>query len=145
MSKITGGCQCGAVRYELSSVPRRASICHCRMCQRATGSYFAPLANVTLSEFAVVKGELAIYRSSPVAERGFCAACGSPLTFHYTEKDDISVTIGSLDEPDIAIPEHQYGTESTSAHWLALANLPGETSEEAMLPEWLQKINESQS
>jgi hypothetical protein len=46
MTAITGGCQCGAIRYELKQPPRRASICHCRMCQRATGSYVAPLANV---------------------------------------------------------------------------------------------------
>ncbi|MGI9464833.1 MAG: GFA family protein [Aestuariivirgaceae bacterium] len=141
MAKMTGGCQCGAVRYELTNPPRRASICHCRMCQRATGSYMAPLANVVMSDFVVTKGELAIYPSSPVAERGFCRACGSPLTFRYTELDDISVTIGSLDEPDIAVPTKQFGIESTSAHWHTLASLPGSTIEEDMPAEWAEKIS----
>ena len=140
MPKITGGCQCGAIRYELNGPPKRASICHCRMCQRATGSYIAPLANIELASFTVTKGELAIYRSSPVAERGFCAKCGSPLTFRYTELDDISVTIGSLHEPDIAEPTNQYGTEATSAHWHKLAGLPGNTTDELMPADWAEKI-----
>ena len=145
MAKVTGGCQCGAVRYELNGPPRRASICHCRMCQRATGSYFAPLANVELENFTITRGELAIYASSPVAERGFCAKCGSPLTFSYTELEDISVTIGSLDEPDSAEPSKQYGTESTSAHWHKLTALPGQTVDELMPPEWAEKIKRGSS
>ena len=140
MGKMTGGCQCGAVRYELNGEPRRASICHCRMCQRATGSYVAPLANVLLSNFIVTKGELTIYRSSPVAERGFCARCGSPLTFHYTELDDLSVAIGSLDEPDNAVPSEQFGTESMSAHWNDLTSLPSSTTGDSMPADWSQKI-----
>ena len=44
--RITGGCQCGAVRYALHAVPTNPHICHCRMCQKAFGSFFAPLARV---------------------------------------------------------------------------------------------------
>ena len=141
---VSGGCQCGAVRYELAKLPRRASICHCRMCQRATGSYFAPLANVELDDFKVTSGELAIYHSSSIAKRGFCATCGSPLTFSYTEKDDISVTIGSLDDPDLAAPTQQYGAESTTRHWHSLTGLPGTTTQEDMSAEMLEKIKGSQ-
>ncbi len=137
---MTGGCQCGAVRYELARAPRRASICHCRMCQRATGSYFAPLANVEMTDFRLTRGELAVYRSSPVAERGFCASCGSPLTFHYTELDDISVAIPSLDDPDAVAPEKQFGAESMSPHFHRLHELPAKTSEDSMPVEWLNKI-----
>ncbi len=137
---MTGRCQCGAVRYELAKAPRRASICHCRMCQRATGSYFAPLANVELTDFRLIKGELTIYRSSPVAERGFCAKCGSPLTFHYTELDDISVAIPSLDDPDAVAPQEQFGMEARTAHWHTLDGLPGKTTDQSMPQEWLEKI-----
>lgn len=142
MTNVTGGCQCGAVRYELNGPPRRASICHCRMCQRATGSYFAPLANVELSNFTITVGELAIYASSPVAERGFCVKCGSPLTFRYTELDDISVTIGSLDEPDRAKPGKQFGIEAQTVHWHDLANLPGYSTDDQMPAEWVEKIKQ---
>ena len=136
----TGGCQCGAVRYELAKPPRRASICHCRMCQKATGSYFEPLANVELKDFEVTRGELALYRSSPVAERGFCAKCGSPLTFRYTELDDISVTIPSLDDPDAVPPTKQFGMEARTAHWHTLSDLPGETTDQSMPQDWLARI-----
>ena len=138
--KMTGGCQCGAVRYELARPPHDASICHCRMCQRATGSYFAPLASVGNSDFSVTKGELAIYASSAVAERGFCAECGSPLTFRYLEEEEISVAIPSLDAPDLVAPEIQYGIESVSAHFHGLSDLPGETTEESTPPEMFKRI-----
>ncbi len=137
---ITGGCQCGAVRYELARAPRRASICHCRMCQRATGSYFAPLANVESSDFKLLEGTLAIHRSSPLAERGFCRDCGSPLTFHYTDLADISVTIGSLDAPDAVVPDKQFGAESTTAHWHLLHTLPASTTEDDMPVEWRERM-----
>ena len=49
---LRGGCQCGAVRYALYSEPREPSICHCRMCQKAFGNYFAPLAGVPMADLA---------------------------------------------------------------------------------------------
>ena len=137
---IRGRCQCGAVEYELAKPPRRASICHCRMCQRATGSYFAPLANVEIDDFKLVKGELTTYRSSALAERGFCRDCGSPLTFRYVELPDISVTIGSLDDPELISPSKQYGTESTVRCFSDLSSLPGKSTQEAMPAGWLERI-----
>ena len=95
----TGGCQCGAVRYALYAEPTNPHVCHCRMCQKAFGNAFAPLAGVPLSDFAWVRGQLAIYRSSEMAERGFCRDCGTPLSFRYVDKDRISISLGSLDDP----------------------------------------------
>ncbi len=137
---IAGRCQCGAVQYELTAPPRRASICHCRMCQRATGSYFAPLANVKIEHFKLVSGKLAVYRSSPIAERGFCRDCGSPLTFRYVELPDISVTIGSLDDPDLIAPSRQFGIESAVKCIAALTDLPGKATQDAMPEAWQAKI-----
>ena len=54
---LTGGCQCGAVRYALLSEPTNASICHCRMCQKAFGSYFAPLTGVPPKDLSWVRGQ----------------------------------------------------------------------------------------
>lgn len=92
----TGGCQCGAVRYALHSEPTDPHVCHCRMCQKAFGNAFAPLAGVALSDFAWVRGEPGIYRSSEVVERGFCRDCGTPLSFRYIDKDGRQ----HLDRPD---------------------------------------------
>jgi hypothetical protein len=74
---LTGGCQCGAVRYALYSEPSEPSICHCRMCQKAFGNYFAPLAGVPLADLRWTKGEPGVFKSSELVERGFCRDCGS--------------------------------------------------------------------
>ena len=129
-SALTGGCQCGAVRYALYSEPREPSICHCRMCQKAFGNYFAPLAGVPLKFFAWTKGEPGVFKSSELVERGFCRDCGTPLFFRYVETDRISVSIGSLDEPDRVAPEIQYGIEAKCRHFDGLHRLPGEATSE---------------
>ena len=58
----TGGCQCGAVRYALYAEPTNPHVCHCRMCQKAFGSYFAPLAGVPLGDFAWTRGSPGVFR-----------------------------------------------------------------------------------
>jgi hypothetical protein len=61
------------------------------MCQKAFGSYFAPFAGVPLGDFASVTGTPGVFRSSEVAERGFCRDCGTPLSFRFVDKDRIGV------------------------------------------------------
>jgi hypothetical protein len=119
---MTGGCQCGAVRYALFEIPE-STICHCRMCQKAVGGPFAALAKVPLSRFAWTRGEPAAFRSSNTAQRHFCAACGTPLTFHYLDGEAIEVTTGSLDTPALAPATKNFGTASRLP-WIGLT-LPG--------------------
>ena len=76
----TGGCQCGAVRYELLQKPDGAHICHCRMCQKAFGNFFAALAGVPRDKFRVTRGTVSNFKSSADVQRGFCRECGTPLT-----------------------------------------------------------------
>ena len=137
---MTGGCQCGAVRYALMSEPTHASICHCRMCQKAFGNYFAPLTGVPRKDLVWTKGEPGIFKSSELVERGFCRHCGTPLSFRYLEKDRISVSIGSLDEPERVRVEAQYGIESRLAAVATLHELPGETTEASTPAEWLPRL-----
>jgi hypothetical protein len=110
--KITGGCQCGAVRYALFAMPDGVHICHCRMCQKAVGGPFAALAPVGLEHFAWTRGAPEKFESSSLAYRHYCASCGTPLSFGYNHKPRIAVTIGSLDNPERAAPNKQYGSES---------------------------------
>jgi hypothetical protein len=128
--RITGGCQCGAVRYALHETPSGPHICHCRMCQKAFGSFFAPLAGVPLDKFELTRGALALFMSSDQTERGFCRDCGTPLTFHYVDGKRIAVSIGSLDDPAAVPPSHQYGIESRYVWFETLPGLPGEKSTE---------------
>ena len=140
----TGGCQCGAVRYALYAEPTNPHVCHCRMCQKAFANYFAPFAGVPPKDFAWVKGTPGMFKSSEVAERGFCRDCGTPLFFRYVVKDRISVSIGSLDEPARVKPVIQSGIESRLPAFFDLAGLPGETTEEGTPAEWLPRLASGQ-
>ena len=114
---LTGGCQCGAIRYRLEATPQGASICHCRMCQKAGASPYMAFAPLETAAFVMTKGQLGIFRSSDIAERGFCAQCGTPLTYRNVKTSRISVTICSLDDPDAVVPELQLGADS-AVTWL---------------------------
>ncbi|MBB5220195.1 hypothetical protein HNP73_000116 [Amaricoccus macauensis] len=114
---ITGGCQCGRIRYEAAALGP-ANLCHCRMCQRATGNAFAPLVTATDVRFT---GTPTRFASSDVAERGFCRDCGTPLFYAPTGTDQIELMAGTLDDPDAASPALHYGIESRVS-WLHLAD-----------------------
>ncbi len=108
---MTGGCQCGAVRHAVFETPE-ATVCHCRMCQKAVGGVFAALSKVPMARFAWTRGNPASFQSSSAAERHFCAACGTPLTFHFLNGDAIEVTTGSLDTPALAPITKNFGVEA---------------------------------
>ncbi|HJU30047.1 MAG TPA: GFA family protein [Hyphomicrobiaceae bacterium] len=137
---LTGGCQCGAVRYALYAEPTNPHVCHCRMCQKAFGNYFAPFAGVPLGDFAWIKNPPGIFRSSEAAERGFCRDCGTPLTYHFVGKDRISVSLGSLDDPARVPPAKQFGVESRLPFLATLTTLPGVRTEEYVAPADLARL-----
>ena len=123
---FTGGCQCGAVRYAGHAPLEKIHLCHCRMCQRAVGNVFAALAGVPKERLEWTRGTPGQFASSSLATRGFCPACGTPLFFSYNDSPRIYVTIGSLDNPTVAVPEKQYGVES-QLPWLHVnTDLPRE-------------------
>lgn len=121
-SPLTGGCQCGAVRFRAESLGR-ASICHCRMCQKAFGSFFGPL--VTAHGLVWTRGAPARFRSSNKVVRGFCAACGTPLTYEPDGFDAVEVAIGAFDEPRAIPPVIAVGLEGRMPWFDTLADLPG--------------------
>jgi hypothetical protein len=106
----TGGCQCGAVRFCIDGKPGQSSICHCRMCQKAFGGYYAPLVSTLGAAFTWTRGEPKYFRSSNHVRRGFCDNCGTPLS--YEAIDGIAVSAGALDEPSALPPSIQYGIEA---------------------------------
>ena len=141
---MTGGCQCGAVRYALYAEPIDPHICHCRMCQKAFGNFFASFAGVSLADFAWTRGQPGFFVSSPQVERGFCRDCGTPLSFRYTPRNRIGISLGSLDNPALVPPRKQYGMESRYPFMDSLHLLPGQRTEEALPREWLEAIRSHQ-
>lgn len=131
----SGGCQCGAVRYVFSQKPQGAHICHCRMCQKAFGAFYAPQVGGPMQTFTVTRGEIALFRSSDQVERGFCRDCGTPLSFAYIDGDWMSVSIGSLDHPEAFPPKDQHGTESRLNWANGLGALPDVAPTEERHPE----------
>ena len=141
MSEVwSGGCQCGAVRYRFTQRPRGAHICHCRMCQKAFGAFYAPLVGGPVGTFEVTRGTISVFRSSDLTERGFCRDCGTPLTFHYVEGEWISVSIGSLDHPEAFPPIDQHGVESRIGYVNHLHSLPDRPSTEEEDPDATARI-----
>ena len=136
----SGGCQCGAVRYALYAEPTNPHICHCRMCQKAFGGFFAPLAKVQNRDLHWTRGAPTTFLSSPIVERGFCAACGTPLTFRFLEEDKIDISIGSLDDPAAVQPRTQVGVEARLGWFAELHALPESETEANMPAELLARI-----
>lgn len=131
----SGGCQCGRVRYELHAEPTHASICHCRMCQKAFGNYFAPFATIKVVDMSWTTVQPAVFMSSEIVERGFCSTCGTPLSFRFTDRQTISVSIGSLDAPDRIRPTQNIGTEGRLAWLSGMLAEGGSTTEARVTPE----------
>jgi hypothetical protein len=103
-SQFTGGCACGAVRYECTNAPNAMVNCHCRDCQRAGGTGHSPTVVVARADFRLI-GEQPRYHeiisaSGNTATRAFCGHCGSPLfAFTSARVDFVGVRAGSLDDP----------------------------------------------
>ena len=122
-SPYTGGCQCGAVRYRAEAPRDRASVCFCRMCQKASGQPFMAFVRFRESQVHWSKGPH-IFKSSNMVERGFCAACGTPLTYRRIGAPYISLTLMSLDHPERVRPEIAFSGASAPDWCHALADLP---------------------
>jgi hypothetical protein len=124
----TGGCQCGAIRFRVTGDLGDSSICHCRMCQKAFGAYYAPLVSTRGAQLEWMRGERKTFRSSNFVERGFCADCGTPLT--YEAPDGIAIAAGAFDDPSAFPPTRQFGTEGKISFVDTLHALPGHRTEE---------------
>lgn len=109
MTLSKGGCQCGAVRFEVLGALGKASVCHCRMCQKAFSNVFAPLVSIPDGALTWTKTEPTRFQSSNLVRRGFCPKCGTPLT--YEAPDGLAVAIGAFDHPERIEPEIQFGVE----------------------------------
>jgi len=135
---LHGGCLWGAVRYEIATGPQAGvdpaallgTYCHCSMCRKATGGGYATLLSIPREAVRWTKGSPTLYRSSPIATRGFCRQCGSPLFYDGEAEKQLSLTAGSLDDPSGVKPDHHYGIESRLPWADCGPGLPGRETEE---------------
>lgn len=101
-TRVSGGCLCGAVRFELKLPSKWCAHCHCSMCRRAHGAGYVTWVGMESSRFRLVKGEqqLLWYASSPDARRGFCDTCGSTMLFESKRwAGETHVALGCVDGP----------------------------------------------
>ena len=123
---LTGGCQCGRIRYRVEVADADAYLCHCAMCRRATGGVSVAFKQVRQSAIAWETQPPDRYRSSPIAERPFCSACGTPLGFRYLDSEKMDLTVGSFDDPDWFRPTMNFSQETMLPAWSDTSHLPGQ-------------------
>ena len=140
LREMSGGCACGRVRFTGRVKPDEAYLCHCRMCQRATGSVSIAFVNVQLDAVRW-DGEPDWYESSPIARRPFCSKCGTSLGFAFkagAEKMDL--TVAAFDDPTPFTPKHHFGAESLHRAWLNTEGLPEYRTEDyqPLVDRWIE-------
>jgi hypothetical protein len=119
-----GGCQCGAIRFGTTELLENAHICHCRMCQKAVGNYFAALVSTPKAKLVWTRGQPSRFRSSAQVDRGFCQACGTPLFYDPLHWDEIGLTIGSFDALQDITLRTQDSIESRMPWFSRIADVP---------------------
>jgi hypothetical protein len=123
----TGGCLCGAVRYEVTGDLAPIQLCHCGQCRKAQGGPFGANIPVAAADFRLVQGEDALreYRASPGKRRVFCGVCGGPV---FSQRDDAPQTLrlraGGLDDTEGLQIGLNAQTASAAAWWPIDDDLP---------------------
>ena len=119
---MAGGCACGRIRFIAQVDSDDAYLCHCRMCQRATGSISIAFVGI---EKANVRWETPpdYYVSSQIARRPYCRECGTSLGFEFPDSNTMDLTVASFDDPSRFRPRHHIATESMQAVWLDTSDL----------------------
>ncbi len=109
----TGGCLCGAIRFEAEGVPKWTSYCHCNSCRKHTGAPASAFAGFERVQVRFTSGQLATYASSPGVNRGFCGTCGSTLTYEGERwASEIHFHVGAFDRPqDFSPLGHAFAEE----------------------------------
>jgi hypothetical protein len=116
--RMSGGCACGRVRYTANIENHDAYLCHCRMCQRSTGSLSIAFKGVKRAD-VVWDREPDWYDSSPIARRPYCRECGTSLGFMFKDdSENMDLAVASLDDPSRFVPKHHFGAESMHRAWL---------------------------
>ena len=104
---VTGGCSCGAIRYESAEPPVNGGFCHCRQCQRETGGLFSAMVWVANTGFRFTRGEPASYPTTAALRHLFCGTCGTSISSVYLGDDVTILAVGTLDHPEDWPPDQE--------------------------------------
>lgn len=115
---LTGACLCGACRYTSTGAPLNVRVCHCKRCQRVTGSAFYARVMVPLDSLHP-EGPVSWHDADSGLRRGFCAQCGSTLFSARPSAGTVGIALGSLDQPDAFKPTEHIWVSRKQA-WLSL-------------------------
>ena len=113
-----GGCLCGETRYEVTGEHLRGTVCHCLHCRRWSGAPFLSWSIFNSDQFRWTKGTPGTTSVTPAVKLHFCADCGSPLTFEFTDSSNIiGATTGTLDDPE-KFPPTRHNWTSRELSWI---------------------------
>lgn len=140
---MSGGCQCGAIRFRAAALSDNPHVCHCRMCQKASGNLFGARIGVLHKDLTWTRGRPSTFSSSRGVARGFCNLCGTPLFYHGEQSDRVSVSIGAFDQPAGIALEFELGIEGKLPQVAQLLSLPNFGSSEADDPEGAKLARET--
>ena len=138
--QMSGGCACGRIRFTARIENDEAYLCHCRMCQRATGSISIAFKNVKQADVDWAH-EPDWYESSPIAKRPYCRDCGTSLGFQFRQgSENMDLAIASFDDPSRFRPKHHFGAESIQRAWINTEGLPEYRTDEyqALVDRWVE-------
>ncbi|BCH24657.1 aldehyde-activating protein [Mesorhizobium sp. L-8-10] len=120
----SGGCLCGAVRYETKGALREVVYCHCSQCRRQSGLYYAATDVADADIDITGEDNLTWYAASNDARRGFCRTCGSALFWKHDERDHVSILAGSFDQPSGLTPGYHIFVADRGDYYSIDDNLP---------------------
>lgn len=124
--RTTGGCLCGAVRYEAEGAPICVAHCHCETCRGHTGAPIVTFVAFDAGKVRFTNENRSLYQSSANVQRGFCGRCGTPLSWEgpYAGGSIIEFYISTTDYPDTYVPEWHWHHEERIAWFDSMDNLP---------------------
>jgi len=138
--EVSGRCACGRIRYTATVHDDDAYLCHCRMCQRSTGSISIAFKSMKQADVHW-EHEPDWYDSSAIAVRPYCRECGTSFGFMFKEgSDKMDLTVASFDDPSRFKPTHHFGAESMHRAWLNTEGLPEKHTGEyqALVDKWVE-------
>jgi hypothetical protein len=120
---LEGGCQCGAVRYQVIGTPQHVALCHCNDCRKSAGAPMVAWAAFAEAEFTLIQGELATFNSSGSTMRSFCPKCGTGIAYRNEEflPGIVDIQSATLDDPD-ALPAGAHIQVAERIGWMAEAH-----------------------